>query len=48
LRFGNYLEVSNGAELSALSGRYVQYRITLTTTEPGVSPIFYDLDLDFI
>jgi methionine-rich copper-binding protein CopC len=46
--WSNYLEVSNGAELSALSGRYVQYRITLTTTEPGVSPIFYDLDLDFI
>ncbi|MCA9134354.1 MAG: hypothetical protein KDA45_14395, partial [Planctomycetales bacterium] len=41
-----WLEVSNGQSLSALSlqGRYLKYRVTLTTTDELLSPKLLDLE----
>ena len=44
----NWLEVTNAAQLSALTGRFVMYRVTLETTDANLTPTFESIDLDFV
>jgi len=39
--------VSNGGTVASPAGRYLRYRVTLTTTDPTVTPTFLDITLNW-
>ncbi len=43
--WSNWAEVVNGALLSNVSGRYIRYRVTFTTTDPTLTAVLYDINL---
>jgi hypothetical protein len=45
--WSNWVEVTNAAALTSVTGRFVRYKVTLTTTDSSVTPVFEDIKLDF-
>jgi methionine-rich copper-binding protein CopC len=45
--WSNWVEVTNAATLTSVTGRYVQYKVTLTTTDSSVTPVLDEIKLDF-
>jgi hypothetical protein len=42
-----WAEVLSGVLLSNKTSRYIRYRVTLTTNDPTVTPVFYDINILF-
>lgn len=45
--WSSWVEVTNAAALSTVTGRYVRYKVTLTTTDSSLTPVFEEIKLDF-
>jgi hypothetical protein len=46
--WSGWTEAVNGAPLSNVSGRYVRYRVTFTTTDPALTALLHDISLTWI
>jgi hypothetical protein len=43
--WGAWVDTSNGAALTNTRGRYIRYRVTMTTSDGTVTPVLYDINL---
>jgi hypothetical protein len=46
--WSNWTTATNGTSLSGVSGRYIRYRVTLTSADSSVTPVFQDITFNYI